>query len=354
MNIIFRVNASSEIGLGHLIRCLCLAKVLYKQGYNIFFICNKLHKNIAGLIADKPYKLIFLNYSCNNIDNKKSCELKALNTLLQEIEHVSLLIIDDYNIDFRIESKFRLFVDKIMVIDDLANRKHDCDFFLDQNYYANLESRYNHKIPNRSIKLLGPKYALLREDFKIVKQRNIKRAYEFNNILITMGGADPNNITERILEILFFYRVNNNYEFNLRVIIGPGFHSLKFADKYKGHSWIEILNSPNMSEQFIWADYCIGCSGSTIWERCYLGLPSVIVIDGDNERELAYSCQSLGIVNCIENDDRLEENLIHILNEINTLALKKMSKRCENIVDGLGAIRVANLINKEIKGKCQI
>jgi UDP-2,4-diacetamido-2,4,6-trideoxy-beta-L-altropyranose hydrolase len=176
MNIFFRVDASSKIGSGHVMRCLNLANQLKKKGANCKFICRNLKDNliekikknnyeITALPAPKQYNKNLFSYKINSAYfnylgvNWKDDAQQTINALKKE--KIDWLIVDHYGIDRRWEKKLKSYVKKIMVIDDLSNRYHDCELLLNQNLIDNCSLRYQKLLPKYCTFLIGPKYALL-------------------------------------------------------------------------------------------------------------------------------------------------------------------------------------------------
>ena len=174
MTIIFRTDASLLIGSGHVMRCLTLADELRLRGSNVMFICREHPGNLIDLIKDKGFTVAALQqpkteYFMTPEDVAHAAWLgvswknDATDTIpILGKTKPSWLIVDHYAIDCRWENMLRHHVGKIMVIDDLADRSHDCDLLLDQNLYQDMETRYNHLVSNSCLKFLGPKFALLR------------------------------------------------------------------------------------------------------------------------------------------------------------------------------------------------
>ena len=172
MNVVFRVDASLQIGSGHLMRCLTFAERLHKsEDANITFITRDLEGNLIDLIKLQGYSVFVLPRSAD--ERKDLCGYEAwltvdketdaaeTETVLREMPWIDFLIIDSYAIDAVWERKIRPHVRKIVVIDDLANRVHDCDILLDQNFYLDKDTRYNGLVPESCRCFLGPQYVLL-------------------------------------------------------------------------------------------------------------------------------------------------------------------------------------------------
>lgn len=340
MNAIIRTDASINIGTGHLMRCLTLADELKQRGADISFICREEPGNLIDFIESKGYKVYHLP---PGIDIQKDSRLCVDH--LKERKDINWLIVDHYELGAEWESFCRNFTNRIMVIDDLANRQHDCDLLLDQNLSFN-EERYKGLLPDRCIQLLGPEYVLLRPQFRRVRESSRTRNGKVKRILVFMGGADHNNLTCKVLQAL---RILNCSELIIDVVIGAS--NLHRDEIEKLSSRIPNtschFNVNNMAELMEHADLSIGAAGTTSWERCCLGLPSLTIIIADNQKDIACSldkegcCINLGwyeetkaedIRNCIEDLLRNSERLI------------SMSKKNLNLVDGLGSERVSEVL----------
>ena len=200
MNIVFRVDSSIEIGTGHVMRCLTLADELKKQYSNILFICRDFDGHLKGLINEKGYSVVLLpdfkfffkdsNDFSGYYNWLSSLWQQDANETINIIKNNKLdwLIVDHYGIDYRWHNKLRDLTKRIMVIDDLADRKLDCDLLLDQTY-GRKKQDYFELIPNDCQMLLGAKYALLRPEFALFRSSAIKKRKKntsISNILITI------------------------------------------------------------------------------------------------------------------------------------------------------------------------
>lgn len=210
----FRVDASIQIGSGHVMRCLTLAKALLEHGIQCSFICREHKGHFGELIKKNGFELFLLSTEIGadlQIDSglahsswlRCSIDMDAKQTRQVLPEKVDCLVVDHYALDARWESQMRSVCQKIVVIDDLADRKHDCDVLLDQNL-GTTETDYSELVPAHCIKLIGPKFALLRPEFAEWREYSLQRRKypELKNILISMGGVDKDNITGKILHQL--------------------------------------------------------------------------------------------------------------------------------------------------------
>jgi len=348
MNISFRVDSSNQVGLGHLMRCLTLADELKKQNHDIVFICRELMGNLISIIQ---YPVLVLPKAINF----KSDEL-YLNLLgatqeqdaKQTIEVISkktdILIVDNYALNEIWHKKLRKHTKKIVVVDDLADRKFDCDLLLNQNLGSQLDD-YENKVPNSCILLLGCDYVLLRPEFKKLRKKALdKRRYvkEVKNIFVSMGGSDVNNITYDILKQL-------DAKFNIVVVLGAFSPHNKMIKDYAIDKNIEvIIGANNMAELMLNADLAIGASGSTNWERLCLGLPSLIFTVAKNQRKVSKNLDELGLIRLL--GDVSENHSVNMImdNILSIDDLSGWSNRCFSSCSCDGVSRIVKVIENDL------
>ncbi len=343
--IAFRVDSSIHMGFGHVMRCLTLAKALASKKTIILFICRKQEGDLISYIKSEGFQVFQLPEI-----NNRSKKLRFLGTSqLQDAEDCSdvlekflpdLLIVDHYSIDFNWQKQLKNKFEKLMVIDDLANRKHSADFILDQNFGSN-ELKYKSLVPKNCMQLIGPNYALLRDEFLHLRKKSLlkRRKFKLNKILINMGGTDTNNYTYKILELIQNFKSLSKLK--IIVAISSKCHNLTQIKKLSSINKQILLkvDSKNIAELMYQADLAIGASGSSTWERCCLGIPSIQFILAENQKSLA---QALSDINAIK--------LVYDLKEIPELLenaekwAHELIKNSINIVDGKGASRVAKII----------
>ncbi|MGJ9458019.1 UDP-2,4-diacetamido-2,4,6-trideoxy-beta-L-altropyranose hydrolase [Oceanobacillus sp. CF4.6] len=335
MNIFIRTDASTDIGTGHVMRCLVLAEDLRNKNVKVTFICRELPGDLIEHIENKGFPVISLPSPGNSkpanedgISNENWLKLNWKTDALQTIDAISKqptidwLIIDHYEIDKKWERIVRPHVKKIMVIDDLANRSHDCDVLLDQNLYRNLEKRYEELISESTTTLLGPKYLLLRQEFRDLKYVQIEKG-SVKRILISFGGSDPTNETMKAIKAI---KIINQRDISVDVVIGFSNRNYsaikKSCKKYsniKIHYQIDYL-AKLMTE----ADLAIGAGGSTTWERCYVGLPAITIETAENQSEILSYLSEIGVVCHLGvsekvNEEDIASNLIKLINYPNML-----------------------------------
>ena len=259
-------------------------------------------------------------------------------------EKVDWLIIDHYGIDYKWQQKLRSHSKKIMVIDDLANRKHDCDLLLDQNLIADYRNRYKNLLPKNCSTLLGPEFALLQNNYKKLHLSVPPRKGPAKQILVYFGATDEEKLTEKTL--LAFLQLNRK-DIILDAVLSSHSPQIKKIKKLKKkfkninvHSGLKSL-----ANLIFKADLAVGACGSTTWERCCLGLPSIVVTIADNQMPIAKALHDKGIVRWLGHFDNITKNLIY--NELRSFinqSLEDWSDACKLVTDGHGSRKVASFL----------
>ncbi len=310
---VIRADASTSIGSGHVMRCLTLAHRLKKEkNAKVVFVMRDLPGNLIDVVEKQGFEVLKLSpanqkYSLNGyglwltvpmeVDAQQTIEL--LQYYLQEhsCEVVDRLIVDSYALDEQWEQVLRPYCREIMVIDDLANRKHDCDILQDQNFYLNKDVRYAGLVPERCKMLLGPEYALLREEFYEAKKHLRKRDDTIKNILVFYGGSDLTNETEKAIKALVQLH-DEGYNFTADIITGVS-NSRREKIKHlcsKNHFFHYYCQVSNMAEFMNKADLMLGAGGSTTWERLYMELPALVTAVADNQVKCCEECGKAGLI----------------------------------------------------------
>lgn len=306
MKIVFRVDSSAQIGSGHLMRCLTLAAQLkLKKNADIIFICRELEGNLSHLVKQNGYILQLLPANEKYVKHLSGYakwltvpqEYDAEETIkiLTRLQSIDYLVVDSYAIDETWENSVSLYVNKIMVIDDLANRKHNCDILLDQNFYLNKDERYIGLVPKQCKLLLGPQFALLRDEFYQIKKNERIRDGNIRNILVFFGGSDLTNETMKTLNAISLLE-NKNIVVN--VITGKNNPHNNKIKKYcsANKNMYYYCQVDNMASFMNEADLAIGAGGTTTWERCYLSLPAIVIAIADNQIKICEDCNEIGII----------------------------------------------------------
>lgn len=311
MNIAIRVDASELIGSGHTMRCLTLADQLREAGALIVFICADLPGNMTDYIAQRGFAVcqiipfenllrsididLFDKLDYSQFDNIHFTQLAAewqkdaeatIKSTKEYLNHtgdkLDLLVVDHYSFDIKWETKLSQYTKKMMVIDDLANRSHDCDILLDQNLYGDMHNRYKGLVPEKCRLYLGPHYALLRPEFWKARNNMRKRDGTVKRIFVFFGGADPTNETKKALEAI---KMLNRPDIKIDVVVGSSNpQKLKIANICESIPNTEYhCQVDNVAELMVKADLAIGAGGSATWERCSVGLPAITIAIAANQ-----------------------------------------------------------------------
>jgi UDP-2,4-diacetamido-2,4,6-trideoxy-beta-L-altropyranose hydrolase len=303
-NIAIRVDASQQIGTGHFMRCLTLAEALKQRGARIRFISRHMPDYLLVIAEDRGYEtMLFKSPEENSVVDElvHSCWLGTSQQVDAE-ESIRLLsdqtwdwmIVDHYALDCRWERALRPSIKHLLVIDDLADRKHDCDMLLDQNFYADMDTRYAGKVSVYCRLLLGPRYALLRDEFRQLREKVKIRTGPVKRILVFFGGVDANNYTEKAIEALVNLGMN---ELHVDVVIGAQHpYRNEIESACLQHHFDCHVQTSRMAELMMAADLSIGAGGSATWERCCLGLPTIILVIAENQSKASNDLAQAGVI----------------------------------------------------------
>jgi UDP-2,4-diacetamido-2,4,6-trideoxy-beta-L-altropyranose hydrolase len=365
MKVIIRVDASIRMGMGHLVRCRTLASALRARGAAVHFVCRA-HPGhqidalraegyqVSALPAPPPADVRDGDYAAWLGVSQQQDAVETLDALARHRElqseavpigtdaRADWLIVDHYGLSAEWQQMLRSSVSRILVIDDLANRDHDCDLLLDQNHAPEGANRYAARIPTHAGLLIGPKYALLRPEYAEAR-RGLNRSFDQpNRVLVFFGGSDPDNLTGRALSAL---NQPGLADFSVDVVVGatnPHRESIIAQATGRPNTWVHPPR-PHLADLMSAADLCVGAGGATTWERCCLGLPSLVVSIADNQRPACDALAAVGLIHYLGDHDRVDVPTLG--RAIETLIgdpkrLKSMSQAGAALVDGLGAQRI--------------
>ena len=358
MKVAFRTDASLTIGTGHVMRCLTLADALRTHGAQSVFLCRDHVGHLHQVIQDRGYPLLSLG-GVSMASTARGSYTQWLGVELQRDADdarsrladlsVDWLIIDHYGLDAAWEHSLRATCGRIMAVDDLANRDHTVDVLLDQNL-GKTEADYAARVPTSCRLLLGPGYALLRPEFAALKAKSLSRRDQgrLRRLLITMGGVDQHNATGAVLDALCVWAPSTNLE--VKVVIGasaPWRDQIIQQARHLPFPTEVLVNVQGMGDLMCDADLAIGAAGSTAWERCCLGLPTLQLVLADNQRPIADALSLAGAAYMLE-----RTNLIMSLGKAldqfmqDPSHLLGMSSAAAKLVDGLGSERVARYLQE--------
>lgn len=350
MNVAIRVDASSQIGTGHFMRCLTLADAFRQRGAEVRFASRYLPAHFREMLTERGHEFVSLpsvpiEPVTDDLPHSRWLGTSQLAdsqaTILALADQTwDWLVVDHYALDARWESTLRRAARRILVIDDLADRTHDCDVLLDQNFYVDQDSRYIGKVPSHCQLLLGLRYALLRDEFRQLRENVKARTGAVNRVLVFLGGMDVDNYTARVIEALGNI---DNQAIHVDVVIGvqhPYREQIKSMCADQGLSC--HVQTTRMAELMCAADLAIGAGGSATWERCCLGLPTLTISTADNHSKQIIDAASEGLVYAPETKDDLISLVGHHVSALmgNNCLRHLISRNGMQAVDGRGVLRV--------------
>lgn len=314
LRVAIRVDASVDIGIGHVMRCLTLADALKERGAHIRFVSRRMPEYFRDMLAAKGHEFMRLNTSSSEVITDGLSYAHWLGTsqhadAQETVQALSeqtwdWLVADHYGIDVAWERMLRSRARKLMVIDDLANRHHDCDLLLDQNYYRDLGRRYQGLVPNKCVTLLGPAYVLLRPEFADARQRLRVRDGTVRRTLVFFGGSDPTNQTQKVIQSL---PLLGRPDIRVDVVVGaanPHRNTIRaLCDETPNVAF--HCQVSNMAELIMSADLGVGAGGTAMWERCYLGLPTITVVIAANQERTTADVADTGAIEYLGWADQL-------------------------------------------------
>ncbi len=335
-------------------RCLTLANALRERGAEILFICREHDGHLCDLIEERGFKVARLpglatghpidappppaEWLASSWKEDAEQTLAAIEAVSKEPDW---LVVDHYGIDQQWEGALRGSVGRIFVIDDLADRHHDCDLLLDQNLVEDLYDRYAGKVPPTCGMLLGPEYALLQPMYAELHDRVPPREGPVKRIVIYFGGADNENLTG--LALSAFLRLNRpDIEVDV-VITANSLHASNIEEQTAEHDNIQVhADLFTLAPLIVKADLAVGAAGATSWERLCLGLPSLVVTLADNQRPTAKELNQRNLVRWLGHHNEVNDSVIsEALGQLIEDGIDEdWSRRSSEMVDGKGTKRV--------------
>ena len=339
-------------------RCLTLADALQERGAKSTFICRPHAGHLLELIQQRGHAAKVLAPADDAYTAPADpCHAQWLGTdwvsdaeqTKQALDNqtVDWLVVDHYALDRRWEQAMRPLTRRIMVIDDLADRPHDCDLLLDQNL-GRKPIDYGGLLSTHTQTLISPAYALLRPEFAQWRQHSLQRRaqQQLQNLLITMGGVDQANATGQVLTVLT--QCVLPVDLRINVVMGP---TAPWLEQVQAQAAAmprptQVLSGvSNMAQLMAESDLCIGAAGGSAWERCCLGLPALVLIVAGNQRAGAMALQSHGAAWQAVDANQLMKQLTTIFSEDNPHAsLEVMSQAARKLTTGNGVKQVLELL----------
>ena len=277
-NLIIRADADTRMGTGHVMRCIALAQAWQDQGGDVTFLSYCDSEALRQRIIDEGFDFMpieKLHPDPSDLEETLKCLSAIRNWVVLDGYHFT----PDYQKAIR-ENGYRL-----LVIDDMAHFDHyHADILLNQNIHA---TSLHYSCDKDTVKLLGCEYVLLRREFLKYKDWKREIPEKATKILVTLGGADPDNVTLKVIRAL-----NNLNDPNLevKIVTGPANPNIKSLEKefhLSPFTFDLVHNVHNMPELMTWADMVISAGGSTCWELAFMGLPSMIITVAENQAGIA-------------------------------------------------------------------
>lgn len=333
MNVLFRADASTNIGGGHIVRCMTLANELVERGHQ------------AALMAQPEGVEVFPRLGKVFPTLVEVCETpESLQSCLREAK-IDVVVFDHYEIGQALETAARS-IAKVVVFDDYPSRIHDCDLLVDPTYGRTMQE-YRELLPGNVEYAVGTDFALLRSEFSRMREVSLDKRIEKNaiqDVFICFGLTDYGDLTvPTVTGILDKYP-----DLRLHVAVGSEADCVQtlrcIAEETK--NLLLQVDPVSVAKMMAEADLLIGAAGSMSWERCCLGLPSIAVPVVKNQHDIATALGSSGGALIVQPDETFLDQLITAIDSLlgNADLARSIGKVASGICDGLGAKRVADHI----------
>jgi UDP-2,4-diacetamido-2,4,6-trideoxy-beta-L-altropyranose hydrolase len=336
-------------------RCLTLAKALQQSNWQVQFACRAHPGHLIQWLREQNFDVITLQQPSDTQATGYAAWLGVTEQqdaveLSEQLEApVDLLVIDHYGLSKTFEQAMAGFYRKLLVIDDLADRAHQCDYLLDQNLYPQLRSRYD-KLVNKEAQLwLGPSYVLLRPEFA-----QFQRAVDTNKLqfLVFYGGTDELNLTSKTIKALQHLQKTDFYADIVIGLANP--HKTELEKLCAEDARFSLfIQTPHMAELMSKASLMIGAGGSTHWERCALALPALVVTLAENQVASTLSLVEAGVCGYLgQGQDLTVAQLTSAVQQLldNPQQLQQMSDKARQLVpQGGGCAAIVERLNTEFQ-----
>lgn len=340
--LLIRADANEKSGIGHLMRCIALAQSWQRYGGNVLFLSNCTHSFLKNSIKNKGFGLIHTGPSYPDKNNG----IAAMQEFLQ-VNSPAWAVLDGYNFTPDHHRMIRETGTRLLVLDDNNHLPfYDADILLNQNLEA---EKLSYKYPADCTCLLGPSFTLLREEFLTLSRPASDIPDQANRLLLSMGGADPDNTTLKVILALNQLPPDT---ICVDIVIGPAnpyFEVLKPTLNRANYPYRIVSASGNMPQLMIEADMAVSAGGSTAWELSYLGVPTIYIALAENQRSIikAVSNADAGINAGRHHQIRADQ----LSKMIHTLIMDKnkrmnLSVNAAKLISGKGADNVVSRMLK--------
>ena len=358
MILFVRADATTQIGTGHVMRCIALGQAWQEKGGQVIFLSHWESEALKTRIIAEGFDLIPIKNPHPHADDlEKTLEilkryaLCSLPRAAKQNRHApcsmpyapTWLALDGYQFTPDYQKAIKDAGHRLLVIDDMAHLGYYyADIVLNQNIHA---GTLDYPCEPYTRLLLGTKYVLLRREFW--RWRDWKRHIpgKAKKILVTMGGSDPDNVTLKVIETI---KLLNDPILEVKILVGlsnPHASELRNAMLHAPCSMLCVENATNMPALMAWADVAISAAGSTCWETAFMGLPTILIVIAQNQLDISVLLAKSGFAECIGvlddfNCDAATKKIVEVATDCQLR--QEMSFRQRNLVDGYGTTRVLN------------
>ncbi len=341
--LLIRADANVTMGTGHVMRCLALAQAWQDAGGRALFAMAEGTVAVSARLQAERFDIVPVQDPTD-----AGRDASQLATLAHE-QGAEWVVVDGYQFQASYQRELKLAGLKVLFVDDNGHAGgYTADLILNQNPHAT-ESMYGQREPYTRL-LLGTRYCMLRREFNSWRGWNRETPEVGRKILIAMGGSDPDNSTELIMQLVRLVEIEG---LQTTVVVGgsnPHWKSLqRIASEFAG-SLCLLRDVSNMAEPMAWADVVVSAAGTTCWEMCFLGLPALLIHVAENQRVLAQELDKQGCAIHLGSlrdvsMDAVASQLERLLNSAETR--RSLARHARELVDGNGAERVASTLRSE-------
>jgi UDP-2,4-diacetamido-2,4,6-trideoxy-beta-L-altropyranose hydrolase len=347
--IIFRADASSSIGSGHVMRCLALAERLAARGAEVLFASLVLDGDLIAETERRGYKVLHLSLPFGGLGPTEAADADAFVAAIEQLAPIEgqrradWIIVDHYHLGAPWQRRIWSQTAGMMAIDDLANRQHVVDVLLDQNLVQDLESRYVPLVGSDCLTLLGPRFALLAQNYASLRPMVRRNDTTPPNILVYFGGADT-RLAVLTAEVL----THLTHAFSATIVLDEANRQYQAVSALAASDQRLKLTGrlPDLAAAMLASSLFVGASGTTSWERLCLGLYAIVVTLADNQVPLARELSRRDLINWLGDGSVVTaESLANsITNAITKPVDPERMQTMMDVVDGLGAERVCDVL----------
>ena len=333
--ILIRADANEHIGTGHVMRCLSIARAFNKAGEEVMFIAAD-HRS-GKLIEGNGFGYVCLESDWEKLED----ELPSVKKVIAE-KRPALLLIDSYYVTEKYFQELSSVV-KTAYVDDLNKDCWDVDWLINYNIFADVYD-YSQYADKRTKLIMGPNYAPLRDEFKERPQHRIRK--KVRDVLVSAGGSDPEQMTEKLIrEVCPSYK-DTHFHF----VVGAMNPRINEITKLEDGNIVLHINEKNMSTLMQSCDIAISASGSTLYELCACGTPTITFTLADNQLDAAKQFKAKGIA-VYAGDSRNNRSLCREIDTYlrglmeNEDERRRFSGKMQKLVDGYGAEKIADILS---------